>query len=236
MTAPSSVRTDRLDRLALRTLQVGAVAVPLAVASYKVFELDRFFVPKELVVHVVAALCAVLCLGRTTPPVVPNVLTTGAPLVRSGPAREGLTWVDLALVAYLAISRASCLVAPNPWLAARALSISIAGAVLFWSGRHLARRGLGDAVIGAMGAACAVAAATSLIQAYGVDSDFFSVNRAPGGTFGNRNFVAHLAAIGGPLLVYSTLRARSALVALGSTVGLVLTSAALVLSRSRGEP
>ena len=66
MTSSGLVRTAFAgsDRLALRTLQVGAVAVPLAVTSYKVFELDRFFLPKELVVHLCAAVCAVLCLGR----------------------------------------------------------------------------------------------------------------------------------------------------------------------------
>ena len=68
MTSPGPVRTAApragSDRLALRTLQFGAVAVPLAVTSYKVFELDRFFLPKELVVHLCAAICAVLCLGR----------------------------------------------------------------------------------------------------------------------------------------------------------------------------
>src|SRR5215217_6260742 len=39
------------QRLALRALQAGAVLVVLAAATYKVFELDRFFVPKELTLH-----------------------------------------------------------------------------------------------------------------------------------------------------------------------------------------
>jgi hypothetical protein len=233
VTSPGLVRTALAgsDRLALRTLQVGAVAVPLAVTSYKVFELDRFFIPKELVVHLCAAICAVLCLGRRpAPAVVPGVRT----LAEGAPRPGGLTWVDLALVAFLAVSLASCFAAPNPWLAARALSITLSGAALFWSARHLASRGLGDTVVAAAGAACAVAAVTSLLQAYGVRSDFFSLNRAPGGTFGNRNFVAHLAAIGGPLLVYTVFRARMGLAAVAAAAGLVATTGALVLSRSRG--
>ena len=42
---------------------------------------------------------------------------------------------------------------------------------------------------------------TGLIQAYGlITSDLTSTTRAPGGTFGNRNFLAHLTAIGLPLV------------------------------------
>jgi hypothetical protein len=41
-------------RLATRVLQAGAIAVVLAAAPYKTFELDRFFVPKELLLSVTA--------------------------------------------------------------------------------------------------------------------------------------------------------------------------------------
>ena len=34
------------ERLALHVLQAGAIAVVLAAAPYKAFDLDRFFVPK----------------------------------------------------------------------------------------------------------------------------------------------------------------------------------------------
>jgi len=200
------------------------VLVPLAATPYKLFDLDRFFLPKELVLHVCAALCAALCLARRDA-ASPDRPTRTAP---------GATWVDLALIGYLALSLASTLTAPNPWLATRALAITLSGAALFWTARHLAGRGLGDTVVGAAGAACALAAAMTLLQAYGVETEYFSLNRAPGGTFGNRNFVAHLAAVGGPLLVFTVLRARSALPMLGAAAGLVATAAALVLSRSRG--
>ena len=76
-------------------------------------------------------------------------------------------------------------------------------------------------------------AATSLAQAYGVTSDLFSLNRAPGGTFGNRNFMAHLAAIGTPALIFATITARRAWTAVLGTRGLAIIAAALVLSRSR---
>ncbi|HEY0036513.1 MAG TPA: hypothetical protein VGB66_07475, partial [Longimicrobium sp.] len=50
-------------RLALRVLQVGAVAVVLVAATYRVFELDRFFVPKEMVLHLTALVAGMLCLA-----------------------------------------------------------------------------------------------------------------------------------------------------------------------------
>ena len=46
--------------------------------------------------------------------------------------------------------------------------------------------------------ALVVAALTGLAQAYGFDSSLLADSRAPGGTLGNRNFLAHLMAIGAP--------------------------------------
>ena len=45
-------------------LQIALVAVVLAVVPFKLFELDRYFVPKELVLHVAALGAAVLLLAR----------------------------------------------------------------------------------------------------------------------------------------------------------------------------
>jgi O-antigen ligase len=64
-------------------------------------------------------------------------------------------------------------------------------------------------------------------------TDLFSLNRAPGGTFGNRNFMAHLAAIGAPAVVIAALSARTRFGFLLGAVGSVVLAAALVLSRSR---
>jgi O-antigen ligase len=81
--------------------------------------------------------------------------------------------------------------------------------------------------------ATVVAAALSLAQAYGLETEYFSANRAPGGTFGNRNFVAHMAVIGLPSLVWCTVTARRPLGALLGSLGGAILGAALVLSRSR---
>ena len=86
----------------------------------------------------------------------------------------------------------------------------------------------------ALAAAVVLGSVTGLAQAYGlVETNLASLTRAPGGTFGNRNFMAHLAAMGLPLLLYVAVASRSrAGFALGS-VGITLAAAALVLSRSR---
>jgi O-antigen ligase len=59
------------------------------------------------------------------------------------------------------------------------------------------------------------------------------VNRAPGGTFGNRNFVAHLCAIGTPVVILSAVTAKRGWNSLLGAMGLAIVIAALVLSRSR---
>ena len=65
-------------------------------------------------------------------------------------------------------------------------------------------------VLVALGVAVVTGCVTSLVQAYGVETDLFSVNRSPGGTLGNRNFVGHAAAFGLPLVLVVALRASRA--------------------------
>lgn len=203
----------RAQREALRVLQAGAVAGVLAASAYRAFELDRFFVPKELVLHLTAAAAGVLCLGAARR------------------ARAGR--VDVLLALFVALGAASAAFAANPWAAGRALAIGASGVVIFWSARALARAGLGGPLLAGLALAVAVGAATSLAQAYGARSDFFSLNRAPGGTLGNRNSVAHLCAFGLPLLLACGLRARRFTGVLASGTGVAAVAAVLVLTRSR---
>ncbi len=192
-------------RIALRVVQLGAIAVVLAVSTYRTFDLDRFFVPKELVLHLTALIAGVLALG----------------FVR----RARIDWL---LYAYLAMSVAAAVFATNPWLAMRALAISVSAVVLFFVARALRDAGLAPQLIGVLAFAVVLCAITSLLQAYGVRLDVFSLARAPGGTLGNRNFVAHAAAFGFPLVLFAALRGR--FIAL---FGVTIVSAALVLTRSR---
>jgi O-antigen ligase len=202
-----------MRRTATAAMLVGLVAVVVSALPYHVFELDRFFAPKELVLHGVAAALAIL-------------LVAG----RRG-TNAGI--VDALLVAFLVWSVASAVMATNLWLAQRAIAITASSLVLFWTARRLGMAGAHRPVIGAAAFATVIAAATGLAQAYGFDTDYFSRNRAPGGTFGNRNFVAHFGAIGLPALVHVVSTARTAMVAGMASVGTAGVVVLLVLTRSR---
>jgi O-antigen ligase len=200
-------------RAATVPLQFGVVAVVLAALPYKLFELDRYLVPKELVLHVVALAVAVFFLART------RTVTVDA--------------ADALLAVFLVWSAASVLFATNYWLAQRALGVSVSSATIFWVARRVGAAGSYRPILVAAALATVCAAATGLAQAYGMETYYFSLNRAPGGTFGNRNFVAHFAAIGLPALVFSTVTARRSNGAFIGSVGAGVVAAALVLSRSR---
>ncbi|MDQ6885677.1 MAG: O-antigen ligase family protein [Gemmatimonadota bacterium] len=187
--------------------------VAFAALPYKSFDLDRYFVPKELVLHLSALGAGLLCLSRARTVTVQRV--------------------DIFLALYLLLGAIASLFAQNWWLAERAMTVSISGAVCFWCARTVGRAGYARPLVAAIALATVVAAATSLLQTYGLESEYFSINRAPGGTLGNRNFVAHLAAIGLPILMLRTLDARRAAgVAMGG-LGLAVLAAVLFLTRSR---
>ena len=193
------------EKLALFTLQAGAIAVVVAATTHRAFDLDRFLIPKELVLHATAALAGLWALGAIR--------------------RTRLTRVDWLLLAYLGLSAVSALFATNHWLAGRALAISVSSVVVFWTARSLRNA---RALLNVLAVAVVLAAISSLLQAYGVWQDLFSTNRAPGGTLGNRNFVAHAAAFGMPVVMLAALRGRWL-----ASVGVMLVTATLVLTRSR---
>jgi O-antigen ligase len=78
-----------------------------------------------------------------------------------------------------------------------------------------------------------IGAATALLQTHGLRIDLFSLRSRAGGTFGNRNFMAHLCVIVFPALLVTTLRAGSRRAFGWWTFGMAVVAAALVLSRSR---
>lgn len=201
------------ERLALRIIQLGAIAVVLVASTYRIFELDRFLIPKELALHATAVAAGFLTLGALR--------------------RTVMTSVDRLLLVYLLLGALSVAAATNRWLGLRALAISVSAIVLFWAARALRQAGLGRPLLAALAAAVAVVALSSLAQTYGLRIDLFSLNRAPGGTLGNRNFVAHAAAFGFPLVLLAALRARHFSSFLLASAGAMMTTAALVLTRSR---
>ena len=205
---------SRAERLAALLLIVGAFAVVLVVVPFRAFELDRFFLPKEVVLHATALLVALLVI----------------------PGRKEWSWsrLEIVLLGYLVLTLLSALFAANHWLALRATGITWSGLVLFWSARELGRAGLTRFLVAGLAAGVVAGVLTALGQAYGLlDSDLLSLSRAPGGTFGNRNFVAHLAAIGLPSLMAAALVARHRAGYWLATLGTLVSIALLVLTRSR---
>jgi len=201
-------------RAALLVLQAGAPAVVLAALPYEVFQLDRYTFIKELVLAAAATSAVLLCLASVR--------------------RLTVYLVDILLAGFLTLTLVSALAADNGWLALRATGVSLAGAGLFWAARTVARAGRATQLLAALAAAVVVGAVTGLLQAYGLmDSSLTSLTRAPGGTFGNRNFMAHMVALGLPVLLLVSLEARRRRDAVFGTAGVMLAVAALVLSRSR---
>ena len=201
------------DRLSLGILQGGALLVVLAAVPYKLFDLDRFFVPKELVLAGVMLLLAVFAIART----------------RSFSLRRA----DELLAASVLLTVASGAFATNHWLAERAIAVTLGGATCYWCARRLARTEDLFALVSVLAFAGVLGAITSLLQAYGVQTELFSLNRAPGGTFGNRNFMAHLGAITLPAIMFCGVRARSSRRTSFWCAGTALVGAALMLSRTR---
>jgi len=200
-------------RRALRALQAGAIGIVLAASTYKLFELDRYFVPKELALHLTALAAIIACV--------------------QGARRLELTRVDTLLGLYLLLGLISAVAADNHWAAARAVGITFSGLVLFRAARATVSAGWWSQLLATLVFAIVLASITSLLQAYGVTSDLFSVNRSPGGSFGNRNFVAHLAAIGTPALLLVLVLGARKWRAVVANLGVAILSAALVLTRSR---
>lgn len=200
------------ERAAVHCLGFGLAAAALAVLPAAPSDLDRFQLPKELATH----------LGTWT----------AVMLARPHPIRWPSVVIRAALALLLLASALGTALATNPWLGLRATALTMTAAVGFLLAHHL------GAAQGRTLAAWAVAgvtlgATTAWAQAWGAESVLFAATRAPGGTFGNRNFVGHLAAIvlpGAAILLCTAPRAWRAAVAtlaIGALVGILL------LTRSR---
>ncbi len=201
------------ERIIVALLSIGVTLVMLAALTFKVFELDRYFIPKELVLNAAGFLLVMALFRRAEFP------------------RASIS--DGLLIVFLVWSTLSAVFATNHWLAQRALAVSLSSAVIFWSARGIKSERARRILLGAAALASIVAAVTSLAQAYGFESDYFTLARAPGGTLGNRNFIAHVAAIGLPITVWCTVAAKRSISAMLWSFGVAILVATLVLSRSR---
>ncbi|MBX9928596.1 MAG: O-antigen ligase family protein [Gemmatimonadaceae bacterium] len=199
-------------RVALALLVLGALTTVLLALPYRSFDLDRFLAPKELAMEVAAAAALLALVARR-----------GA---RVAPA-------ETAMLVVLAATAVGAVLATNGPLAARAATMTLASFTCFVVAREVARAGMGRGLVVCLAAVTVIGAMTALVQAYGVEFELASMSRAPGGTFGNRNFMAHLAAAGIPLLLIGAVRARHLTSATLHALGVAINAAALVLSRTR---
>ncbi len=202
-------------RLLALWIGLGALAVVLAAEPSTLFDLDRFAAPKELVLHL-TALGALLIMGLS--------------------AAEPWTTVvaaEVPLFGFAGWSTFSALFATNHWLSSRALAVTISGLILYRAGRRVSAEGARGILLVGLALALVVGALTGLAQSYGFETWLLAESRAPGGTFGNRNFLAHLMAIGIPVLVLQVLEAGRPRRATLAAAGLGFMIAAMVLTRSR---
>lgn len=222
MTSPTLSATPALDfaaaarwpvRAAAHLLGFGLVAAVVVALPIAPTDLDRHQLPKETIVHLATWLAVLL--ARPLPP---------------RELRPALRW-SLALL--LAVAMASALVASNGWLAFRATALMITAAAAFVTAAHVSALGAGDIILAWCATAGVIGAGTGLAQAYGLDSPLFATTRVPGGTFGNRNFMAHFAALALPLLLMEVMGTKRRLVAAIAAIAAAVLVAAIVLSRSR---
>ncbi len=200
------------DIYLLALLLAGAVTIILVGIRSSVYDLDRYSFPKAMVLHAVALLALPVLLARWR--------------------RIELGSVDALLAAFVAWSAVSTLLARNHWLALAGFGLSFSGWIVYLAARQIAPV-RGRTLIATLAFAAPLGSALGVAQAYGADWSFLATTRPPGGTFGNRNFLAHLTAIAVPLLLLVRLRARRRLPSFLSAAGLALAAAAIVLTRSR---
>ena len=199
-------------RIGSGLLALAGLAVVLVSVRSPLFDLDRHSVPKELVMHVTALLALPW-------------------LIRERRAfRAGI--VEALLGAFVAWSAVSVVFATNHWIAVRAFGLSWSAYLVFLFARRVAAEDAGSLALRGLALAAIAGAAIGLAQAWGANLAWITADRPPGGTFGNRNFLAHFTAISAPVLVLLAVRARRA----GRVfwlAGLGVAACALVLTRSR---
>lgn len=194
------------------TLVAGAFAIVLAGVDSELYDLDRHLAPKALALHLTAFAALFLLLPSWR--------------------RIELGITATLLAAFVLWTVLSAALATNRWLALHGAGITISGFVLYLAARRVAEDGLTARVIGGLAAAAVLAGGMGIAQAYGADWPLLADSRPPGGTFGNRNFLAHLTAIATPLLAWVLLRGRPAAAVL-AFLGLVVAAGTIVLTRSR---
>lgn len=202
----------------LRSLPFPLVALGVVLASFGVavspdalHGFDRHVLPKEALLHVAALVVSWFALGRER-------------------QRDA---VDVAASGFCALTFLSGVLAQNPWIAFRSFALTLSASVVFRAARVLAGAKHTTAlcvVLTVGGVSCSLPA---LLEAFDVIDGWSTVGRAPSGTFGNRNAMAHAVALTLPATVYTVLRARTWPARVAAAFGLSLLVAAVTMSRCR---
>src|SRR6202011_2591918 len=141
---------------------------------------------------------------------------------------------DLLFSFFLVVSIVSAsFAATDKWLALRGVGLTMSGVAVFWSCRYLATRGQRQALLDAVAIVVILVAATIILDAFGYGLDF--PNARSRGIQGNRNWAAHLLALGMPLLALQSVACHSVKRRAPGVCGLMVSAAALVLTRSRAS-
>lgn len=210
----SSAPPTALEQPVLRMIQVGVVLSGLALMPGRYLMADRATFPKEFVVHVFALAVAMACIAWS--------------------GRIRVERADLLLIAFILLGLLSWgFAAQNSWLALRSVGVMAGGVAVFWVARALGRTGWANQVCQAAAVAVGVTATVALAEAYGLLGPLSLPDRAPGGTFVNRNFLAHYLVLGTPALVAAGLSARVRISFVAFCSAGAAVSAAVVLTRCR---
>lgn len=210
----SGPETQRLRGVVLTTLLgAGALAVVLASTRSPLFDLDRYAVPKELALHLTALV--------------------GLMVLLPGWRWLEATVVEFLLGIYVIWSGMAALLGQNHWLAFRGWSLTFASLVVFVMARAARRAGYGRVLLHGLALSVTVAALGGLLQAYGVEWAILQSDRPPGGTMGNRNFLAHLCVIGLPLAGFVAIDAPRRWLMWAGISALGILSWTILLTRSR---
>ncbi|MGD8276377.1 MAG: O-antigen ligase family protein [Gemmatimonadota bacterium] len=194
-------------------IALAALGVVLLSVPSPLFDLDRHSVPKELVMHITALLALPWLFGGRRP------------------RRPGV--IEVLLGTFVAWSALSTIFATNHWIALRAFGVGTSAFLVFLCARRVAAEGGGSVALRGLALAAIAGAAIGLAQAYGARIEWIAGDRPPGGTFGNRNFLAHFTAISTPLLLLLATRSRRAAGRAVWLLGLAIAACAIVLTRSR---
>lgn len=196
-------------------LLIGLILLPFSWVPGPPFRLEQFDLPKDLVFGALGIVCALHMVLRGR---VPWDTAIDAPLA------AGLCWGALLTLS----------VATNVDVAWRALGSLAAALSLFLLARRVGGESGADVVYRAICVALSVVAALVLLETYGGMPVISAPGRGPGATLGNRNLAARLLCLSLPLLwrqVFATDRAAIQRLLMGMVT---ITTAAVVLSRSRG--